>query len=175
MFPDKIDCENFDLVKPNSEFALALSLLVSENQQEFKYIYFTKTLIDVSKAEIYLKNALEKWDKGEQYSYFLFHGSQLMGCVGIKIRPGGLVGEMSYFLDKKYTGYGYISKALTALTKVFWKNGGHRVEIFCNETNLPSVAVAKRLGYHLDGVMREYECIDEHFDGVAIFSKIKGE
>ncbi len=174
-FPEKINGNGFVLIKPDVAFALALTSLVVANQKEFKYICFTRTLIDVFKAANHLKNAVEKWDNKEHYSYFLFKADQLLGYAGIKIRPGGLVGKLSYFLDKKYVGQGYISKALQILTNIFWKNGGYRAEIFCNETNLPSVAVAKRPGYHLDGVMREYERLDDRFDGIAVYSKITGE
>ena len=59
-----------------------------------------------------------------------------------------------------------------SLENIFFNQGGHRCEIFCNEMNKSSRKVAERLGYQLDGIMREYELIDGIYSGVAIYSKI---
>ncbi len=175
MFPEKIKCSNCELLKPDISFASALASLVQNNQAEFKYIDFTKSLTDISKAATAIQSMIEKWQKKEQYCYLLVQDNHLLGYAGIKIRTHGHVAELSYYLDKKFTGRGIISTALTALTDIFFESGGHRVEIFCNENNSRSANVAKRLGYRLDGVMREYELIDNQFEGIAIYSKIKGE
>lgn len=66
-------------------------------------------------------------------------------------------------------------KAINILSSIFFKNGGHRLEIFCNENNLSSVNLAKRLGYHLDGTMREYEFMDGEYQGIAIYSLLKND
>ncbi len=173
MFSEKIICDSFEMIKPNLSLAHALVSLVKNNQTEFKYVYHTKTLIEISKAEKELQSMIDKWDKKEQYCYLLVKENQLLGYAGIKVRLSGHVAELSYYLDKKFIGHGYISKALTSLTNIFFDNGGHRTEIFCNENNVRSVGVAQRLGYHLDGVMREYELIDGQYEGIAIYSKIK--
>ncbi len=171
-FPEQIKCDGFDMMKADTTFASDLCALVLNNQTEFKYIQYTQSLTDCEKAEKALKSMVEKWDKKDQYCYLLRHDNQLMGYAGIRVRSGGHVAELSYYLGKDFTGHGYISKALTTLTRPFFQNGGHRVEIFCNENNSRSVGVAKRLGCQLDGVMREYEYINGKFEGIAIYSLI---
>ena len=175
-FEKHIQTQDIELRFPTIDMASDLSNLVCRNQEEFKYINYTKTLTDIQKCEEALKSMAEGFEKGEgHYGYMIFKDNILVGYAGIKIRPEEHVAEMSYYLDKQHTGNGYVSKAIKALEDIFFAQGGHRSEIFCNETNDNSCKVAKRLGYQLDGVMREYEFVDGAYQGVAIYSKINGE
>lgn len=174
IFPNTLIIHNLTLQLATPQFADDLCSLVQKNQKEFKYIPSTRELNTPEKSFNALKQMIEK-QKNNNYTYLLFTNNTLIGVVGLKIRPAGFVAEISYYLDKNHTGNGYISRAITKLERVFFEQGGHRTEIFCNETNTASCNVAKRLNYKLDGIMREYEYIDGKFHGVAIFSKINAE
>ena len=147
--------------------------LILNNQSEFRYIDEVKMRTNITKCEAYLKSMAKLFKRdGGRYGYMIFKGATLIGYAGIKIRPNEHVAELSYFLDKRYTGNGYATKAVKTLEDLFFRQGGHRCEIFCNEPNKNSRKVAERLGYQLDGIMREYELIDGVYSGVAIYSKI---
>ena len=171
IFPSTLVIHDLILQLPTIQFANDLCSLVQKNQKEFKYIPATQELNTPEKSRNALKQMIEK-QTNNNYTYLLFTNNTLIGAVGLKIRPAGFVAEISYYLDKNYTGNGYISKAITKLENIFFEQGGHRTEIFCNEANTASCNVAKRLNYKLDGIMREYEYIDGKFHGVAIYSKI---
>lgn len=177
IFPKQIKQSDFELRAPIDETqAEALAKLVQNNQDEFKYIPYTASLKTPEKALAEIQSMAKNWDNGAHYTYFIFGADEeLLGYVGLKVRSNRHVAEVSYYLDKFAMGKGYAARAITALSDLFFENGGHRLEIFCNENNMGSVNLAKRLGYHLDGIMREYEFIDDQFQGVAIYSKIKGE
>ena len=98
-----------------------------------------------------------------------------MGYVGLKIRYGNKTAEVSYFLDKNQTGKGVIAKALLLLEEKFFDAGGHRLEIYANVENKKSIAVARRLNYRLDGILRQAEFFDGKFCNVAVFSKLKDD
>ena len=171
IFPETINLNDFILCKPSLEFANQISKLALNNQDEFSFIPWARDLTTIVKAEENLKTMLEKWEKNG-FTYFLFKGDKLMGYAGVHVRLREHVAELSYYLDKKYTGKGYITRAIATLEKIFFEQKGHRCEIFCNETNKKSCAVAERLNYHLDGTMREYELIDGVFRGVRVYSKL---
>lgn len=175
IFPEQIKCDNFIMKMPNIGFSSDIVTLCQTNQEHFKFLPFTKTLVSIEKTNENLKNQIEKWKKGEHFSYYIFVEKNLVGYVGIKIRTGGYVAEISYYLDKGHTGKGYISCAILQLESLFFRQGGHRCEIFCNERNTSSCAVAKRLNYRLDGTMREYELTDNKFCGIQIYSKLDNE
>lgn len=176
-FPKQINQPDFILRAAVDETqAEALAKLVQNNQDEFKYIPYTASLKTPEKALSEIQSMAKNWENGSHYTYFVFGADNaLLGYVGLKVRSNGHVAEVSYYLDKSATGKGYAVRAITLLSDLFFENGGHRLEIFCNENNIGSVNLAKRLSYHLDGVMREYEFINDQFQGVAIYSKIKGK
>jgi RimJ/RimL family protein N-acetyltransferase len=74
--------------------------------------------------------------------------ARLIGGAGLypRIGPGAI--ELGYWAQAHETGQGYVTEAAWALTATaFTSPEIERVEIRCDATNLPSAAVAKRLGY----------------------------
>lgn len=172
IFEKHITIQDIELCFPTVKMAKGLCDVVLNNQSEFKYIDHVQKLTNIPECEKYLKSMAENFKQGSGYGYMLFKGKTLIGYMGIKVRVGEHVAEISYYLDKRYTGNGYVTKAVRALENIFFNQGGHRCEIFCNEMNKNSRKVAENLGYQLDGIMREYEVIDSVYRGVAVYSKI---
>ncbi len=171
-FNKEIKGDNFVLKVADVSYALQLSELVKNNQKELKYIDFTQSLITEEKAKSAILSMQDRWKNKEQYCFFIFSDNCLKGYVAIKVRYGDVVAELSYYLDKASCGKGYITRAIMLLEKIFYEQKGHRLEIFCNAENSKSIAVAKRLGFCLDGTLREYELRDNKFDDVLVFSKL---
>ena len=174
IFPTKIELNELVMKQPSIRFAQQLKNLVLRNQTEFQYI-LSRHLTTLDKARKDLESRWEKWRKGEQFCYFLFKEGKLIGLVAIKMHTGRSVGEISYYLDKEQTGHGYITKTVQELEQLFFEQGGHRCEILCNEKNKRSCAIAERLNYQLDGVMREYELIDGIYCGFRVYSKLSSD
>jgi RimJ/RimL family protein N-acetyltransferase len=64
--------------------------------------------------------------------------------------------EIGYWIRKDCEGQGLVSEAVNALTRyAFDQLQAKRVEIRCETENLRSRAVAERLGYELDGCLRQ--------------------
>jgi RimJ/RimL family protein N-acetyltransferase len=63
--------------------------------------------------------------------------------------------EIGYWIDNRYSGKGYITEATEAITKVaFTELKAKRVEIRCDVKNLKSRSIPERLGYKLEGILR---------------------
>ena len=173
-FPAEFSSSKIVLKKADPVFASAMWALISQNKEYFIYIDSIQSLDNIEKVRDFLSEMQQK-SKKQEYGYFLFVLEKLVGYVGIKIRPGEHVAELSYYLDKAETGKGYASTAVMLLEEKFFSEGGHRCEIFCNENNLKSRHLAEKLNYRLDGIMREYEYRHHRYEGVSVYSKIKGE
>jgi RimJ/RimL family protein N-acetyltransferase len=79
----------------------------------------------------------------------------LVGAIGLhdSIGPGAL--EMGYWCEIQHVGRGIITRSAGALTDIALALPGiERVEIHCDEANLRSQAVPRRLGYRLNRVER---------------------
>lgn len=64
--------------------------------------------------------------------------------------------EIGYWIDTKYSGNGYITEAVEALTQ-FAINDlcAKRVEIRCDSDNINSRRIPERLGFTLEGILRQ--------------------
>jgi RimJ/RimL family protein N-acetyltransferase len=83
---------------------------------------------------------------------------RLIGSSGIH-RPDWTVPkfEIGYWLRTSETGRGYATEAVAGVTRqAFELLGARRVEIRCDARNDRSAAVARRLGFALEGTLRSH-------------------
>jgi RimJ/RimL family protein N-acetyltransferase len=88
---------------------------------------------------------------GTNYVYGIFApDGTLLGGTGYHIRNGPGVLEIGYWLAASAVGRGVVTEVSRRLTEVAADvDGVTRVEIHCDEANMRSSAVPKRLGYEL--------------------------
>lgn len=86
------------------------------------------------------------------YGIFDAEGT-LLGAIGLHDRVGPRTLELGYWCHVSHTGRGVITRAADALTRIALTLPGiDRIEIHCDEANIRSAAVPRRLGYRLDRV-----------------------
>jgi RimJ/RimL family protein N-acetyltransferase len=89
----------------------------------------------------------EEW----QYGLFSADGTRVLGSFGLMTRHGPGTLEIGYFLAANAVGYGHATRATGALTDAARRVRGVReVLIYCDEANVRSAAIPRRLGYRLD-------------------------
>lgn len=97
----------------------------------------------------------ELWESGTDfiYSVLVAEDRTLVGEIGLHRRVGDGGIEMGYWIDVRHAGQGRATEAAGALTTVaLVVPGVTRVEIHCDEANLASAAVPRKLGYRLDRI-----------------------
>ncbi len=83
--------------------------------------------------------------------------------------------EIGFWARTSHTGKGHITEAANALTRYcFSQLGVNRVEIRCETKNIRSQLVPKRLGFQLDGILRNntVAASDGSLTDTMIFSRI---
>jgi RimJ/RimL family protein N-acetyltransferase len=66
--------------------------------------------------------------------------------------------EIGYWCRTGFTGRGYVTEAVRGITAVAFDTlGAKRVEIRCDSRNVPSVRVARRAGFLLEGELHNNE------------------
>ena len=97
----------------------------------------------------------EQTAAGTDYMYLVLageHGSMLGAC-GLHRRLGPEAVEIGYWLHPAHVGHGYITDAAAALSQAALALPDvERVEIHCDEANVRSQGVARRLGFRLDRI-----------------------
>ena len=89
---------------------------------------------------------------------------RLVAGVGVhRPRPAIPAGEVGYWVRSGDGGRGYVSEAVSALVEhLFDRCALERVELRIDPANGPSRALAERLGFELEGILRAN---DRHWDG----------
>lgn len=84
--------------------------------------------------------------------------------------------EIGYWIDRGYEGKGIVSKGCKALLDLaFNELELNRVEIRCSSRNVKSVAIPKRLGFKLEGHLRQSEFRNGEFHDFLIFGLLRSE
>jgi RimJ/RimL family protein N-acetyltransferase len=97
----------------------------------------------------------EMWAAGTDYIYSVFAGERtLVGAIGLHRRVGDGGIEIGYWIAEGQTRRGFGTAAAGAMTSVaLGLPGVRRVEIHCDEANIASAAIPRKLGYRLDRVI----------------------
>jgi RimJ/RimL family protein N-acetyltransferase len=80
--------------------------------------------------------------------------------------------ELGYWILGKYENQGYVTEAIHALGQACFEAGFHRMEIRCDGSNAKSYGVAERLGYTLEGSLREDCFEDGRWTSTRIYGKL---
>ena len=110
-----------------------------------------------------LRTAGSQQSAGDRYPA---NGPQLAGVIVLGwIQAAHRSASVSYWLGEEFTGRGLATSALSLLSGFAFETLGlNRLEISASVQNLASIAVARRAGFAEEGVCREYEFINGHFE-----------
>lgn len=181
-FPTKVESDRIVLkrVKTNDKKLAKETLKAIQEAtgdlETFSPFCKTDTLEDIiSSFNIYV----DEWQT-KCFTYIIYEKktNEYLGYVGLhSFVKYNKTAEFDYWLKPKATGKGYCTEAVKALEGIAFKNDINRLIFRIDALNEKSNNVAKRLGYHLDGVLRRDSYVpdlkvinDTHF-----YSKLKSE
>jgi ribosomal-protein-serine acetyltransferase len=125
----------------------------------------------------FLARVRAKEQEGSGLSRGIVVAGRLAGIVGITVDRANRSGAIGYWLDEASAGKGVVTAAVAALAQdSFARYRLVRLEIRADVDNRASCAVAERLGFQFEGVMRQsYRVVDERFSDDAVYSLLAGE
>ncbi|MGV3724384.1 MAG: GNAT family N-acetyltransferase [Actinomycetota bacterium] len=85
--------------------------------------------------------------------------------------------EIGYWCCTSFTGRGFVTEAVRAITRfAFDQLGAERLEIRCDALNLPSLRVAERAGFELEGTLRNGDLrLDGSLEDTRVYSMIPAQ
>lgn len=155
----------FKLIDQNREHirkGLAFPIKITRKEDTFQWLE-------------HVQKAFKEQSKGE-YGMYERSTGQLYGiCTMVRLYDFSY--EIQYWLAEDKCGHGYMSEAVSLLEKFLFKNGVIRIQIRNEVQNVASGNIPKRLGYHLDGVLRQshYSHYLNAYMDVNMWSKTKDE
>lgn len=162
----------------HKEDAEIVFLLVDKNREHLRpWLPWVDTTLSSLDTEKYIEMCLEKFEKKETADFGIYYEDKLVGSTGFnKIDLVNEWAEIGYWLDKDHEGRGIMTECVKAMINYgFNELGLHRVQIRCSSLNLKSEGIPKRLGFSLEGTVREDHKRNGEFSDGFIFGLLKNE
>ena len=130
---------------------------------------------EVSRENILAR--IEKANEERVLDLGIFEGEKLIGSMGFNaIQKKSRRAEIGYWLAEEYEGKGIMTDCVRALVSYGFKELKlHRIEIHCSTNNAKSEAIPRRLGFKLDGVLRDGSFLYDHFEDSRVYSMLESE
>lgn len=163
------------------EDVAALQAAVASSRGHLRpWMLFADEHQTVAETRDWILRSLALWLLREGMSYGIWSpdGSGLYGGIGIHHPRWDVPAfEIGYWVRADAEGHGYATEAAGLLTDyLLTRQGAQRVQIRCDARNARSAAVARRLGYMLEGTLRHAErAIDGTLEDTLIFARIPGD
>ena len=160
------------------EHAEALAVLVRENREHLQtYLPAVLQLAAVAEADAYLQAAAARASSGDVLEWHIFSGTALCGSIRLKeIDPADRKAKMGYYLARHFQGRGIAGACVRAvLAHAFGALDLNRIQLQCAAGNQASMALATRLGFTLEGVLRQGECLNGVFVDLHVYGLLRKE
>jgi ribosomal-protein-serine acetyltransferase len=159
--PEMINAAELVLKRWEPAWTDEAAVAVRESLPELKpFLPWATDGYDAEASRTFVEKSVEDWDKGVTFNYGIFTVvGDLVGGIGLMTRMGPAVLEIGYWMRSAYTGRGYMTTSVEALTRVALTLPGiERVAIRHDVANAASAAVAIKAGFvELSRVDREPE------------------
>jgi [ribosomal protein S5]-alanine N-acetyltransferase len=131
-----------------------------------------KNRAEAKEEIIYCRN-LFTYKRGLYWSLVKRAEEKMIGAIGIYMNNHHHRAEICYDLHKDYWRKGLISKAImTVMQYLFDTHEIHRIEALTIKDNTASINLLEKLGFTLDGSLKNYRYYDEKSHDVEMYSMI---
>ncbi|MDP9018979.1 MAG: GNAT family N-acetyltransferase [Candidatus Eremiobacteraeota bacterium] len=123
----------------------------------------------------YLELVEQKAHEQSEFHAVLVRDGHLIGDAGFPmIDWRNRVAHIGYWLDKDHVGSGIMTSAVRALTGyAFDALELNRIEIRCSTQNIASAAVAQRLGFVHEGILRQAFAVRDTYTDDNVFAMLR--
>jgi ribosomal-protein-serine acetyltransferase len=132
---------------------------------------------EVGTTLTFIKSTLEQFANNEGLTAGIWCGNEFAGTIGThKIDWLNRKVEIGYWIASKFQGRGIVTDACRAFTNhAFEELKLNRVEIHCAIGNEKSCGIPKRLGFRLEGVLRDGQLLNGSYVDINVYAMLARE
>lgn len=152
--------------------------LVDTNREHLReWLPWLDTNRSTNDTEAFIESVTAQHNSGKGPQYAVFHDTNMCGVCGFHpMDMSNRIGAIGYWLCKRYSGHGIMTKAVQMLVEVgFREYHLNRIEIACATANRRSRAIPERLGFQFEAVLREREYLYGQYVDHAIYSLLASD
>jgi ribosomal-protein-serine acetyltransferase len=154
-----------------------LNLILQNRERLDRWMRWTSQVQTRADAVTLFERFTTRYEDQAGFHAGLWYRGELVGGVAChNIDRQNNKAEIGYWLGERYTGKGLTTQACReVITMLFEREKIHRIEILCMTENQPSRAVAERLGFTFEGVLREAVWVTDGYKDHALYSLLAHE
>ncbi len=175
--PLEIETPRLHLRAPHPDFAREMNEAIRDSFDELRaWMPWAREIPSLAASRAQQQRARDAFLTRQDCQLLLFRGPRIVGSSGLhRIDWSVPRFEIGYWVRTPDAGQGFVSEAVKALCALaFDRLGARRVEIRPDPRNARSRAIPERLGFQLEGILRN-DCL--HVDGLprdtAVYAKIR--
>lgn len=175
LFKLRVDSE-INLIFLTDKLADTLFNLVDSDREHLNgwlpWPPYTKSVEDTS---FFIRNSVVAFAEGRSMVCAIEYKGEVVGVISYnKILRSLKKVEIGYWLSSKYQGKGIITRSVEYLTRyALDEMGMEKVEIAAATENAPSRRVCERLGFNLEGIIKNSENLHGRLVDLAIYGFYK--
>ncbi len=162
----------------NEVHAEAMFSLIDSNRQHLKkWLPWVDHMQSIEIFLNHIEDCKKKEAAGTDYAFVIVMQKEIAGRAGIHyVDHQNKFASLGYWLGAGFQGKGIITKSCKALIDhCFNVLGMNRVEIKCATGNLKSRAIAEKLNFKKEAVIRQGEFNTNKFYDIYLYSMLKEE
>jgi len=139
-----------------------------------EWLTWVEATYSVEDARRYARFAESQFEQLAGFDYSVRENGAIVGGIGLyHLEWASRLAHVGYWLAPSARGRGLITRATEALTTYgFEELHLHRLEIRCVVENRKSRAVAERIGYSLEGVLKDAYLLHGRFRDLALYAML---
>jgi RimJ/RimL family protein N-acetyltransferase len=158
-FPEQFTTERLIIRMPRPGDGKAVYEGIKASINELKpWMPFAQKEQTLEDVELNIRNAYISFLKREDLRLLVFlkETGEFVASSGLhRINWSVPKFEIGYWIDSRFSGKGYMTEAVKGITNfAFHELNARRVEIRCDEKNIKSRAIPERLGFTLEGILK---------------------
>jgi RimJ/RimL family protein N-acetyltransferase len=178
-FPESFESDRLTIRAPRAGDGTEIQAAVRETFDDLKlWMPWAQQMPTLEESESYIRRAQCQFLAREDLALLLFlKGTNTMvGGSGLHRIDWDIPKfEIGYWCRKRFQGQGYITESTEAITNFAFETlGAKRVEIRCDSKNVRSRRIPDRLGFKLEGTLRNNSLSPSgELRDTLVFAKIK--
>ncbi|MDR0269301.1 GNAT family protein [Paenibacillus sp.] len=177
MFTYPLD-DHIELKPLALQHAKPLFLLTNDSRDTLReWLPWVDAITEVEHTANFVKNAIKHGAENGAITAGIWVHGEIAGIISFhEINWHNRSVSIGYWLGKDFVGHGIMSSACRAFVDYALMDMDlHRVEIRCATSNQRSRAIPERLGFVLEGVVREAERLHHGYVNHAVYGMLQSE
>jgi RimJ/RimL family protein N-acetyltransferase len=177
--PTKIDTKRLYLRIPMAGDGETVNAAIRASINEFKlWLPLYQSMPEITETEITVRRAHNQFLNRESLRFLIFskETDEFIGTCSLhNINWDIPKFEIGYWIDIRFSGKGFMTEAIQRLTHfAIQELNGRRIEIRCESSNTKSRTIPEKLGYELEGILRneDFSADGKKLTDTCIYAKI---